>query len=233
MKLVWKLAAGYGIVIVALLLCVIMGNRAVTALSENRPVVREHCIVIDPGHGGEDGGAVSRAGLPESAYNLEISVRLNDLLNLLGYQTEMIRTTDISVYTKGETLSQKKASDLKERVKRVNETNGAVLISIHQNHYPDDRYSGAQVFYAKTGGSEELAKKLQSVFVSILNPGSRRQIKKSSGIYLMEHIDCTAVLIECGFLSNAAEEIKLRNPSYQKKLCTVIAAATGQYLSNA
>ena len=221
-----------GAVVLVLLLTAALGSRAVTTLAESRPVKRNRCIVIDPGHGGEDGGAVSRSGLPESGFNLEISLRLNDLLNLLGYQTKMIRTTDVSVYTKGESLSQKKASDLKERVRSINETEGALLLSIHQNHFPDDRYSGAQVFYAPTEGSEGLAKQLQAMLVSELNPGSSRRAKKSSGIYLMEHIQCPGVLIECGFLSNAAEEARLRTPEYQKKLCSVIAVAAAGYLSN-
>ena len=232
MRKVWKILFVYSSILMTLLLCVNLGNKAVTTLSENRTIIREHCIVIDPGHGGEDGGAVSRSGIPESRFNLEIALRLNDLLNLLGYDTKMIRSTDISIYTKGGSLSQKKVSDLKERVRRINETDGAILLSIHQNHYPDERYNGAQVFFAKTEGSEQLAKRLQSEFISTLNPGSRRQAKKSSGIYLMEHISCPGVLIECGFLSNPAEETNLKDPEYQKKVCSVIAATTCQYLSN-
>ena len=224
MKKTAKMFFFYCLLAAAFIVCVLMCDEAVTTLSENRPVPRKVCIVIDPGHGGEDGGAVSRSGIPESTYNLEISQRLNALLNLLGYDTEMIRTTDISIYTKGETLAQKKASDLKERVKRINELDQAVLLSIHQNHYPDERYSGAQVFYANTEGSGELAQQLQTSFVSTLNPGSHRQAKKASGIYIMEHIRCPGVLIECGFLSNHAEEAKLRDPEYQKKLCCIIAA---------
>lgn len=209
-----------------------LGNRAVTVIAERIPVEREHRIVIDAGHGGEDGGATSCTGRLESAYNLEISLRLNDLLHLLGYDTVMIRTTDTAVYTKGETIAQKKVSDLKERVRIVNETENALLLSIHQNNFPDGRYSGAQVFYAGTEGSEALAKQLQSVLVESLNPGSNRQAKKSDGVYLMEHIDCTGVLIECGFLSNAAEEAKLRSSEYQKKLCCVIAATVSSYLAD-
>jgi len=204
----------------------------VSAFSENKIIDRSICVVIDPGHGGEDGGAVSVSGVPESAYNLEISTRLKDLLNLLGYQTKLIRSSDISVYTKGGTLAQKKASDLKERVRMINETEGAVLLSIHQNYYGDSRYSGTQVFYAKTAGSEQLAKQLQSAFISVLNPSSRRETKKCSGIYLMEHIRCPGVLIECGFLSNPQEEGNLKNPEYQKRLSAVVAAVTSQYLSN-
>lgn len=232
MKGVWRITAVYGAVVITLLMGVHLGSRAVTTLSENAVLERRHCIIIDPGHGGEDGGAVSCSGLPESIYNLEISLRINDLLNLLGYQTRMIRTSDISVYTKGNTLAQKKASDLKERVRLVNETEHALLLSIHQNHFPDDRYSGAQTFYAKTEGSQQLAEQLQEALIASVNPGSNRQIKKCSGIYIMEHIQCPGVLIECGFLSNTEEAAKLKSPDYQKKLSTVIAAVTSQYLSN-
>ena len=223
----------YSVTVGLLLAGILLGNRAVTSFSENLDTVRKHCIVIDPGHGGEDGGAVSDSGISESVYNLEISLRLNDLINLLGYQTKMIRYADVSVYTKGETLSEKKISDLKERVRVVNETDGALLLSIHQNYYADSRYSGAQTFYADTDGSESLAKDLQADFVSVLNPGSRRMAKKSNGVYLMEHIRCPGVLIECGFLSNPPETRLLKTEAYQKKLCSVIATVTCRYLANA
>lgn len=222
----------YCCTICTVLVLINWSSRAVSVLSENAKPAREYCIVIDPGHGGEDGGAVSRSGLPESKYNLEISIRLRDMMHLLGYHTKMIRTSDVSVYTKGETLSQKKASDLKERVRMVNETDGAILLSIHQNCFPDERYNGAQVFYAQTRGSEELAKQIQSVFVSSLKDGNQRQVKKSSGIYLMEHIQCPGVLIECGFLSNATEDSKLKDPEYQKKISGMIAVAVGTFLTS-
>lgn len=208
------------------------GSRAVTVLAENAPMEGRTCIIIDPGHGGEDGGATSCTGVLESTYNLSVATRLNDLFHLLGFDTKMIRTTDTAIYTKGETIAQKKVSDLKERVRIVNETENGLLLSIHQNNFPDGRYSGAQVFYAGTEGSQELAKQLQTAFVSTLNPGSNRKCKKSDGIYLMEHINCTGVLIECGFLSNPAEEAKLRDGLYQKQLCCVIGASVSKYLSD-
>ena len=222
----------YFLTVLSVVLLSVWGSRAVTVISENSPIERKSRIIIDPGHGGEDGGATSRAGILESRYNLEISLRLNDLLQLLGHETELIRTTDTSVYTTGETIAQKKISDLKQRVKTVNETPNALLLSIHQNHFSDSRYRGAQVFYASTEGSRELAKKLQSAFVSTLNPGSSRKSKKCEGIYLMERIRCPGILIECGFLSNPEEEALLRDGAYQKKLSCVIAATVGEYLSN-
>jgi N-acetylmuramoyl-L-alanine amidase len=226
------LSALYCLTIGGLLLAVIWGSRAITVISENMPVERQHCIIIDAGHGGEDGGATSCTGKLESSFNLEISLRLNDLLHLLGYDTAMIRTSDVSIYTKGETIAQKKVSDLKERVRIANETENALLLSIHQNTYPESRYSGAQVFYANTAGSQQLAKELQSGFAATVNQGSNRKSKKADGIYLMEHISCTGILVECGFLSNPEEEARLRSAEYQKKICCVIASSVSTYLSN-
>lgn len=208
------------------------GSRTVTVLAENTPPERDHCIIIDPGHGGEDGGAVSCTGMPESTYNLDISLRLNDLFHLLGYETKMTRATDVSIYTKGGSLAQKKASDLKERVRIVQETDNALLLSIHQNNFQDARYSGAQVFYRGSEESQVLAKQMQTAFISTLNPGSSRKCKKSDGVYLMEHVDCDAVLVECGFLSNPEEEAKLKSKEYQNKVCCVIASSVSQFLSN-
>lgn len=222
----------YSCIFLLTLLAARWGSRAVTVFVETAPVEREAIIVIDPGHGGVDGGAISCTGIPESRFNLDISLGLRDLFHFLGYETRMIRTEDISVYREGDTIARKKMSDLKERVKMVGDTEKAVLLSIHQNHFPDDRYSGAQVFYADTQGSQALAKALQKSFVTHLNPGSRRQEKKCSGIYLMEHVQCPAVLIECGFLSNPREEAKLRSKEYQQQLSCVIAATVAEYLSN-
>ena len=227
-----KWISGYAVILSLTLLITCWSSHAVTVFSENAPIKRRNTIVIDPGHGGIDGGATSCTGILESRFNLEISLRLNDLFHFLGYQTKMIRTEDISVYREGDTIARKKISDLKERVRMVGETENPVLLSIHQNYFPDGQYSGAQVFYAKTQNSQSLAEAVQQRFVKCLNPGSRRQEKKSSGIYLMEHISCPAILIECGFLSNPEEEAKLRDKNYQQKLCCVIASAVSSSLSN-
>lgn len=221
---------GY-ILILSLTVCVItFTNRTVTVLSEESLPQREYTIVIDPGHGGEDGGAVSLSGKPESGYNLQISLRLRDLLALMGYDIIMTREADISIYTKGETLAQKKASDLKERLRIVNDTDNAILLSIHQNYFSDSRYSGAQIFYADTPCSQQLASRMQAMFISTVNPGSNRQEKRASGIYLMEHIQTTGVLIECGFLSSPQEEAMLADPAYQKKICCIIATSVDTFL---
>lgn len=219
--------------LLAVILCIGLahgGSQAVTTLGESATVAREHTIIIDAGHGGIDGGATSCTGILESTINLQIALRLDDLMHFLGYQTYMIRTTDTSIYTQGNTIAAQKVSDLKERVRIVNETEDAILISIHQNTFSDSRYGGAQVFYPKTDGSKELASAMQGALITIANPDSKRVCKKADGVYLMEHIEQTGILIECGFLSNPEEEALLRSDDYQKKLCGIIAATVGSFL---
>lgn len=219
--------------LLAVILCIGLahgGSQAVTTLGESAPVAREHTIIIDAGHGGIDGGATSCTGILESTINLQIALRLDDLMHFLGYQTCMIRTTDTSIHTQGNTIAAQKVSDLKERVRIVNETEDAILISIHQNTFSDSRYGGAQVFYPKTDGSKELASAMQGALITIANPDSKRVCKKADGVYLMEHIEQTGILIECGFLSNPEEEALLRSDDYQKKLCGIIAATVGSFL---
>ena len=206
------------------------GELAVAAIRDRMPIKRTHTLIIDPGHGGEDGGATSCTGRLESGYNLEIALRLEDMLHFLGFRTEMIRRTDTAVYRKGETIAQKKVDDLKNRVRIVNETSGGVLLSIHQNYFSQAQYSGAQVFYGSAEGSKALAETVQAALVSTLNPGSHRKTKAAKGIYLMEKSQKCAILVECGFLSNPEEEAKLASSGYQKSLAAVIAAAVGTNL---
>ena len=232
-KLDWVcLLPFYLLVVIAVIGIAAGASQTVTTSVQRSPVERDNVIVIDAGHGGVDGGATSCTGVLESNINLEIALKLNDLLHLLGHKTIMIRTTDISVYTQGETIAAKKVSDLKERVRIVNETDRAVLISIHQNTFSDSRYGGAQVFYAPTEGSQKLAKNLQANLIAVLNPNSNRKAKKADGVYLMEHIEKTGILVECGFLSNPTEEAKLRDGQYQRILCCVIATTVAACLSN-
>ena len=224
----------YAFVMIILCTAIILlchgGSWVVSVFSLN--TIREHQykIIVDPGHGGMDGGATSCTGKLESSFNLEIAMRLRDLCHLLGYQTRMTRTTDMSTYTHGETIAAQKLSDLRERVRIANASPNAILVSIHQNIFSDSKYSGAQVFYGTSDGSKLLAESLQSAFVTSLNPGSKRMAKEADGIYLMEQIQVPGVLVECGFLSNPAEEAKLRTAEYQKKLCCVIAASVADFI---
>lgn len=224
-----KTTVVYVVVILLFTVLSLAGNEAVNAFSN--VAQNTHRVIIDAGHGGVDGGAVSCTGIYESSINLDFALKLNDLLHLLGIRTVMIRTTDESVYTEGTTIAAKKVSDLKERVRIVNGTPNALLISIHQNYFHDGRYSGSQVFYGGQKESKQLAEHLQGSFRAYMDANNTRQAKKSSGVYLMEHSNCPAVLIECGFLSNPSEERQLLDESYQKKMCSVIAATLSQYLN--
>ena len=219
----------YILILLLFLIVPLLGNHAVTVIANTSE--HNHTSVIDAGHGGIDGGAVSCTGVYESHINLEIAEKLEDLMHLLGLRTVMIRNTDSSIHTQGNTIAAKKVSDIKERIRIVESTSNAILISIRQNNFSDQRYSGAQVFYNSYPISRDLAEKLQSGFRLNLNPNNRRQIKKSSGVYLMEHIGCPGILVECGFLSNPAEEEKLRDQTYQKRICSVISTTISQFLN--
>lgn len=189
-------------------------------------------VMVDAGHGGEDGGATSVSGISESGINLDIALRVRDLLAFAGIRPLMIRETDTAVYT-GEctTITQKKVSDLKNRVRMVNEAAPELLISIHQNFFEQGKYRGAQTFFAETDGSRQLAETIQRTLRESVDPGNHRQIKPSQSVYLMAHVECTAALVECGFLSNAEEDRLLQSEVYQKKLSAAICGAVTVYLS--
>ncbi|MCI8573864.1 MAG: N-acetylmuramoyl-L-alanine amidase [Oscillibacter sp.] len=199
-----------------------------TALPAFSPAGEEPVIVIvDPGHGGEDGGAVSAGGVKESQLNLEISLRLNDLLHFAGQRTVMTRMEDISICDEGlNTIRQRKVSDLKNRVALVNEQTPAVLLSIHQNSLPSSPAThGAQAFYNKQDGAEALAESIQDALNAAANTGNgKRAGKIPDSIYLMKNITAPGILVECGFLSNSAETGQLQDPAYQLRLASAIAA---------
>ena len=208
------------------------GRRAVLVIQAQLPVRRAHTLIVDPGHGGEDGGATSCTGRLESVYNLEIALRLEDMLHFLGFRTEMIRRTDTAIYRKGETIAQKKVDDLKNRVRIVNETSGGVLLSIHQNYFSQAQYSGAQVFYSKNNPeSEKLAKAIQQDIRSLIQPQNQRAVKRTgTEIYLLYHAQSPAVMVECGFLSNAAETLKLKDDNYQNAMAFSVMCGITDYL---
>nr|WP_325259502.1 N-acetylmuramoyl-L-alanine amidase [uncultured Oscillibacter sp.] len=184
-------------------------------------------VVIDPGHGGEDGGAVSPGGVAESQINLEVSLRVSDLLRFAGQRTRLTRSEDITICDEGlDTMRQRKISDLKNRVQLTEETENAVLLSIHQNSLPSSPVTfGAQVFWNRQEGAEALAQSIQTALNGSVNTGNEkhpRQIPDS--IYLMKNITAPGVLVECGFLSNAPETARLQDPAHQLRLAAAIAA---------
>lgn len=179
-------------------------------------------LILDAGHGGTDGGAVSITGKPESEINLEITLRARDLAAFMGTSPLMTRETeDIEYPEDADTIRLKKVYDQKSRVAFINSAENPVLISIHQNKYESSRASGSQVFY--TNGAEEFAANMQNRLTELLMPSNKRTASKiSDSIYLMSHITCPAILIECGFISNPDEARLLETGDYQKKLAVII-----------
>ena len=189
-------------------------------------------LVLDAGHGGEDGGAVSPSGAVESGLNLAIVGRLDQLLGLYGEAPVLLRSEDVSLHDgSATTLREKKVSDLHNRADRVAATENAVLLSVHQNTYPDSRYHGAQVFYAAGAESQALAEGTQEILRAALDPENSRQAKPiPDSVYLLNHVSCPAILVECGFLSNPEEEARLRSDGYQRKLAAALTAAWLRWL---
>ena len=184
-------------------------------------------LILDAGHGGEDGGAVSPSGTVESQINLAVVLKLDDVLGLYGAPHTLLRREDVSLHDpEANTLRAKKVSDLKNRVEMVNRTKNAVLVSIHQNSLPaSPSVHGAQVFYNPVAGADTLAAAVQDALNASVNAGNEKQRKQiQDSIYLMKHVTAPAVLIECGFLSNNEETAMLRQPEYQKTLAISVAA---------
>lgn len=211
-----------------LILCSIVFYRvrysAVPAIAETGGGVD---LVIDAGHGGEDGGAVSITGVPESQINLEIACKLEDILVFYGQRCQMLRSEDVSLHdSSAATIREKKVSDLHNRVDMIEAASPRLLVSIHQNSYPLRQYHGAQVFYAGTPGSDAIAEHVQEVLAAGLDRSNTRQAKPiPDTVYLMNHVTCPAILVECGFLTNPEEEALLGEDSYQRKVAAVLSGA--------
>ena len=191
-------------------------------------VTTDEIIVLDAGHGGSDGGAVSADGTPEDDINLAIVLRLRDLFALMGRQTVLTRTGENSLANPDSaTLRQEKVSDTKNRVALINSVSNGHLISIHQNTLPGHpSVHGAQVFYGKVTDSDARATAVQQALNSVVNVGNEKTAKPiGSDIYIMAHANCPAILVECGFLTNPKEEAQLLTPEYQTKIAAVLSCA--------
>ena len=207
----------------AVVLMMLSGCSYMPAMAETSDVFT---IVIDPGHGGMDGGAATTSGVKESDINLQISARLECLLTFMGCQTVMTRNADTHLGGPG----YKKAADIKARLAAAEENNADILISIHQNHYSDSRYGGAQVFFGGADGSDVLAKMVQDNLKEALDESNNRSIKDGTGTaYLLKNADCSAILVECGFLSNPSDAENLQIADYQKKVAIAVAAGSIQF----
>ncbi len=192
-------------------------------------------VVIDAGHGGEDGGTQSAEGLLEKAVNLEIAKLLDEMLHDAGITTVMTRTEDILLYDRNANYQgHKKMLDLAARRQMAESTEGAIFVSIHMNAFPEAKYRGLQVFYSKNDpDSQALASKIQQTAQEQLQPDNNRKIKQAtSAIYLLDRLHCPAVLVECGFLSNPEEAALFATQEHRKQVASALFSAITAYISH-
>lgn len=214
--------------ILFIFLCTSFKAPNIIAAEKNKEVKK---ILIDPGHGGIDGGAVSRNGTVEKDINLSISLMLREELKNKGYEVMMTRDDDRGLYTDSGKIRKKKIEDLNNRCKIKNESGCDIFISIHLNMFPESKYYGAQVWYASSKDSESLAHILQVNLKQDLDINNNRIEKPANDSYkiLRCNQDMASVIVECGFLSNPAEESKLKSDEYQQKIAQSIANSVKQY----
>ena len=183
---------------------------------------KEWIVVIDAGHGGEDGGASSADGtILEKDLNLDIAEKLYTLLSVNGIPCKLTRTADELLYDKtADYQGRKKQMDLATRREIAESTENALFISIHMNSYPAPQYSGLQVWYSPNNeASKTVAETIQKSAKAILQPENHREVKAAgSNIYLLDRLECPAVLVECGFLSNPEEAEKLSTEEYREQV---------------
>lgn len=187
-------------------------------------------IVLDPGHGGEDGGAAVD-GILEKELNLSICEKIKTLFALSGYPVCMTRTEDKLLYEPGEE-SRKKYYDLVHRAEFASSFENALFISIHQNKFEIPKYKGLQVYYSHNHPlSEAFAVCIQTNMRTHLDPANHREIKKADHrIRVLSTLEMPAVLVECGFLSNPEEAARLTSEAYQKKLAYILFLSTLQFI---
>ena len=196
-----------------------------------------YTVILDAGHGGEDGGAISTSGIVEKELNLAIATRLQAMLESNGIRVIMTRTDDRLLYDpSSDYQGRKKVLDLAARKRVAEENPNSIFVSIHMNAYPLSQYSGLQVWYSKNDPtSKSIADGIQSTVQTMLQPENDRQTKAAnSSIYLLHHIETPAVLVECGFLSNEEEAARLLTSAYQERLslCLFLAISESIYASN-
>ena len=205
-------------------------DESVSVSAENNSIP---VIIIDAGHGGEDSGAVDN-GILEKDINLSIAKKLRDMLEISGYKVKMTREDDVSIYDNtAESTREKKVSDLKNRVSIINEKSSNILVSIHQNKFEQSQYFGTQMFYSKNNPkSAVLAEEMRKSVVGMLQPDNKRELKSAdSSIYILDKAKVPAVIVECGFLSNAEEAKKLSDNDYQQKMAFSIYSGILGYIN--
>lgn len=182
--------------------------------------VSSKTIIVDAGHGGEDGRAVSGNGVSEAEINLKIALKLQQLLEQSGSNVVLTRSDDNAIYdVDKKTLREKKNSDIRNRVKIGNNSSADIFVSIHLNKIPENQYYGWQTFF-KDGNEDgkRLATCIQNNLNETMQKENKRTPLKINNVYIIKHVEIPTVIVECGFLSNSEEEKQLQQEEYQTKL---------------
>ena len=196
--------------------------------------VTNKVIILDAGHGTPDEGAESSSGTTEASLNLEITLKIQKLLESSGATVVLTRSDDNSIYEiDAKTIAQKKVSDIKNRVKIGNSSSADVFVSIHLNKISDSNYSGWQTFYQKgSENSEKLANSIQASLNTTISKENMRVPHTLTSVYIMKHVEIPITIVECGFLSNPEEEKKLQTDEYQEMLAWGIYNGIMDYFNN-
>lgn len=221
------------VLIVALLAAAAVFVKIFVSNGGFKPVISQSSrstLVLDAGHGGIDGGAISDSGLKESDINLQIALKTEALVRFLGIDTVMTRETDTD---NSDNKAYSEHDNLVQRVKLANSTENAVLISIHQNKFPSAVVSGAEVMYSDNDDSKALGLITQDNLVALLDSSNRRVARPApKELLLTSSVECPTILVECGFMSNPQEVQKLASNDYQLKLAAILAGSYIQFLNN-
>ncbi|WP_081897083.1 N-acetylmuramoyl-L-alanine amidase CwlD [Clostridium sp. KNHs214] len=225
-----KLISTIGVIVVGAFLIVLTNIQFGKTLIVNKDL-EKRTILIDPGHGGIDGGAVSKNGTVEKHINLNISLNLKEELKKKGYKVIMTREEDKGLYS--EDSRSKKIEDLNNRCEIKEKTKCDMFISIHLNKFPQSKYYGAQVWHSSNPESKELADIIQKKLIEDLDKQNKRQPKDAKDMYKILRCNDTipSVIVECGFLSNEREEQLLKDEAYQEKIAKSISKSVDEYFN--
>ncbi len=215
---------------VVILICACILARTSAVYVTGRQVENQkNCIVIDVGHGGFDSGKVGVNGELEKDINLQVALKLKEVLEAKGVEVIMTREDDQGLYD--EHASNKKAQDLQRRCELINKEKPLIAVSIHQNSYTSPQIKGAQVFYYTTSKeSQTLAETVQKTLIEQVDPNNRRQAKANDSYYLLKKTEPPIIIVECGFLSNPEEAEKLTDEAYQQEVADAICLGVFRYL---
>lgn len=224
-------------VLIILCICAMPGYRQALQIAAKLSVPMT--LVIDPGHGGPDSGAVASDGTVEKNINLAISKALKKEAEKYGVRVVLTRDSDAGLYGEDNSSGRwLKLGDLKERKRIIDEAAPDLMISIHLNSFQQDsKVRGAQVFYPKNGTEEvseenkSMAEKIQKSLTAGINDGTDRIVLPKSDIYLFKNVDSNMVLVECGFLSNPEDLANLKSEAFQQKLAKCIMDAIADQYS--